>query len=342
MRLLGYYSNVSFDAQSLVGTTAGGYLLDRVVQDAPDSVLYTTRDPRHDRLVAVKVLRAPRPGPRYERVAGIVKSIDTPRVTRLYAALRLEGGNPALVIELAGGRSLVDRLNDGPIGLVEGIRALEHLLDALHACHSAGIIHRDLRPRALRLIPRLGRQGSELKLLDAGVAQMLSDRGAPAVGELLYGHPLFTAPEQWVNREVDARTDLYAAGLLGMVMFSGEHFIQPGPPLEVCAQHFRTPRPQLTETAGGEDIPPPLTRLLVRATNPDRAARFRNVAQMRLALGRARATLPRRPTGPMRHARASIESLSQVVFQGETSILDGIAAEAASWEGLPDDTFDGG
>lgn len=335
-----YIPNVSFDAQALVGTTAGGYLLERVLQDAPDSVLYATPDPRHGRPIAVKVLRAPRPGPRYERVAAIVKSIDSVRVTELYAALRLEGGMPALVVEHAGGRSLVERLDEGPIGLVEGIRAMEHLLDALDACHSAGIIHRDLRPRALRLIPRLGRSGNDLKLLDAGVAQMLSDRAAPAVGELLYGHPLFTAPEQWVNREVDARTDLYAAGLLGLVMFSGEHFIQPGPPLAVCAQHFRQPRPELTETAGGEPMPPSLTHLLVRATNPDRAARFRNVAQMRLALGRARAALPRHPTGPMRHARSSIESLTNIVFEGDASMLEGIAAEASGWDGFPGDSND--
>ncbi len=329
---MGYISNVSFDAQALVGKTVGGYALDSVLQDATDGVLYATADPRHGRPVAVKVLRCPRPGPRFERVAEVVGRIDTPRVARLYGTLRLEGGAPALVVELAGGVSLLDRLREGPLGLVEGIRAMEHLLDALHACHRAGIVHRDVRPRSVRLIRRLGRKGYDLKLLDVGLAQMLSDRAAPAVGELLYGHPLFTAPEQWVNREVDARTDLYAAGLLGLFMFSGEHFIQPGAPLEVCAQHFRAARPRLKETAGGEAIPVPLANLLVRATDPDREARFNNVAQMRLALDRARAALPRHPTGPMRHAVASIESLSEVHFGRNAALLEGIAAEAASWE----------
>lgn len=330
---------MSFEAQALVGTEAGGYLLDRVLVDASDGVLYASRDPRHDRPLAVKVLRCPRPGPRFERVAAVVRDLDSPRLARLFATARLEGGHPAVIVEYVGGRTLLDRLRGGPIGLVEGIRAMEHLLDALHTCHRAGIIHRDLRPRALRLVPRLGRAGNDLKLLDVGIAQMLSDRAAPAMGDVLYGHPLFTAPEQWVNREVDARTDLYAAGLLGLVMFSGDHFIKPGPPLEVCTQHFRAPRPRLVETAGGEPIPAPLANLLVRATDPDREKRFRNVAQMRLALDRARAALPRRPTGPMRHAIASIESLSKVHF-GEASLLDGIAAQAASFESTPNDTVE--
>ncbi len=325
-------ARLEFDPESLVGTYAGDYLLDSVRAVTVDGVVYATHDARHGHPVSVKVLRGPRPGPRFERVSAVVRGIECAYVARLHATMRLPGGMAALVYERAGGRDLVARLREGPIGLTEGLRVLEQLLDALEECHKVGIVHRDLRPEAVRLRPRLGRPGNDLKVENVGLAQMLSERAAPVVGELLYGHPLFTAPEQWVNREVDGATDLYAVGLLGLVLFRGRHFIEPGPPLDVCAQHFRAPRPLLRETAGGEPTPPALGDLLRKAAHPDRERRFQTVAEMRHAVGRARAALPRNPTGPIRQSQPILESLQDPGVNPESSVLDEIAAAATSWD----------
>lgn len=241
--------------------------------------------------VAVRLLvGVPPPTRRFEVESRRAMGLQHAHLGRLHGTFRLADGRAGYVVDPPRGDTLADRCAQMSFGLAETLAVLDAVLAALEVCHAAGVTHRDVRPEQVRLFEGPG--GARLRLDGAGVAQLFSDGAAPALGGVLYGHPQFTAPEQWVNRAADARTDLYAVGLLGYVMISGRHFVEPGAPLDVCRRHFRAQRPAPVRSASGERVPPDLAAALVRAAHPEARARFPDATAMRAALATIAARTP--------------------------------------------------
>ncbi len=319
------------DPNTLIGRVFAGYRFERLLVETPDSYTFITSDTRFGAPVCLMVLRGPPPGPRLEWQLGVLYGLQHSNLARLHQSFRLEDATPVLVVERAGGQTLQQLLASRPVSLAEVVYILEQILGGLETCHAHGVVHRDLRPGNVRIQPRLGGGIGRVKVLSVGLAQLLSDRSAPVVGDRLYGHPQFTAPEQWVNRQVDARTDIYAVGLLGFALVQGSNFIRPGEPLDVCAQHFRAPRPLLTETAGGEPVPATLAAALARAAHPQQGQRFSSARKMREVLSSIE--LPRGMTGPIRQVKLSESSWTNQAIDMDASLLDEIAREVETWKG---------
>ncbi len=241
--------------------------------------------------VAVRLLvGVPPPTRRFEVESRRALGLQHAHLGRLHGTFRLTDGRAGYAVDPPRGDTLADRCARAPLSLAEALAVLDALLAALEVCHAAGVTHRDVRPEQVRLVEGAGE--ARVRLDGAGVAQLFSDGAAPALGGVLYGHPQFTAPEQWVNRAADARTDLYAVGLLGYVMIAGRHFVEPGAPLDVCRRHFRAQRPAPVRSASGERVPSDLAAALVRAAHPEARARFPDASAMRAALAAIAARTP--------------------------------------------------
>ena len=178
------------------------------------------RDTRLDRNVAIKIV-PPEFAQRFEREAKSISSLNHPHICTLY-----DVGENYLVMELLEGESLADRLTKGPLPLEQVLRYGIEIADALDKAHRAGIVHRDLKPGNIMITK------SGAKLLDFGLAK----GGAPptsAAFDATENKPLtaegtivgtfqYMAPEQLEGEQADARTDIFALGVVLYEMATGK------------------------------------------------------------------------------------------------------------------------
>ncbi|MFY0523607.1 protein kinase domain-containing protein [Archangium gephyra] len=189
---------------------------------------------RHLRLpgkqVAIKVLRknvelGPDVYVRFRREAEIASRLGHPNIIEVLDFNTLEDGAPFLVMEYLQGQSLARRLKKGRLSLEEIFDITRQIGAALQAAHRAGVVHRDLKPDNVFLIPNeTGGAGERVKLLDFGISKILDSQTLQTQDSVLLGTPRYMAPEQAMgkNREVDARSDLFSLGCLVYEMLAGK------------------------------------------------------------------------------------------------------------------------
>ncbi len=199
--------------------------------------VYRARDTRLSRDVAIKVLPSEVATDhdrlaRFEREAQVLASLNHPNIAQIHG-VDDSSGTPALVMELVEGSTLADRIAKGPIPLDEGLRIAIQVADALAAAHRAGIIHRDLKPGNVMLIKAGG--VTQAKLLDFGLAKTTETSGVtPGLSMLPTAPPNLTAqgtilgtlqymaPEQLEGRDADARSDIFAFGVVMYELLTGK------------------------------------------------------------------------------------------------------------------------
>jgi len=204
--------------------------------------VYQVRDTATGTACALKVL--PRVDAalrqRLLREGRLQGSLDHPGVVRVIDVIDVDG-HPGLVLELVpGGRTLADRLAEGPIPHEELEHLAHGLFDAVTAAHAHGLVHRDLKPANILL------DGGQPRVADFGLAKALGEQGsvATATGALL-GTPAYMAPEQVQDpRAVDARADVFSLGAVLYELLSGERAF-PGAPTEAMWKAARGEAPPL-------------------------------------------------------------------------------------------------
>lgn len=283
-------------------TVLGRYRLDAVLGAGAVGVVYAATDLRLARPVAIKFLgrnaekfRGARK--RLEREAQALAGVTHPNLVTVLDFDLIEDDTPAMVMEHIDGVSLKRLLESHQFPARDAALVLYQALGALAACHDRGIVHRDLKPGNI-LIERRGPHGVHVKIIDFGIAQMLSDDGATALtlsGEV-YGSPRYMAPEQWHQEAVDGRTDVYALGLIGYAMLAGDAFVTARNPVDCWKEHVNPVRPRLVRTATGEVVPPPLAEAIHQAMQVRPADRFPSARAMQAVLaplvGNVRPSLP--------------------------------------------------
>ncbi len=295
--------------------------------------LYAGTDLETGRRIAVRVFEAvPVQDIDVHGRAQALRDLKGPGIAALYAAVRTADDAPALVESALTGEALLDRLARQPLALREALQVLDALLEALAACHAQGVLHRDLRPEMV-YITGAGQQLGVM-LRGAGHASLFSDQATPTLGGTAYGNPLFTAPEQWVNRAVDASTDLYSLAGLGYLLLTGRTFIEPGLPFEICRRHFTAERPVPAATVVGEPVPAAVGEVLRRAAAAERPSRYGSADAMRAALAEAREHLD--ADAPVRFEAVGVE-VDDVSFNFDLSILEEIPIEAGISEHMIED-----
>jgi Tol biopolymer transport system component/predicted Ser/Thr protein kinase len=189
------------------GAQLGPYRIEGLLGAGGMGEVYRAVDTRLDRKVAIKVCAEQFSG-RFEREARAISALNHPHICTLY-----DVGPNYLVMELVEGETLSARLRKGPLPIDQALRYGAEIADALAAAHAKGIIHRDLKPANVMVTK------SGVKVLDFGLAK--TQRDETLTGRAIMGTPAYMAPEQREGRECDARTDIYALGLVLREMATG-------------------------------------------------------------------------------------------------------------------------
>jgi serine/threonine-protein kinase len=193
------------------GTQLGPYRIEAALGAGGMGQVYKARDTRLGRVVAVKIL-AERFSDRFEREARAISALNHPHICTLH-----DVGPNYLVMELVEGETLAARLQKGPLPMALVLRYGGEIADALAAAHSKGITHRDLKPGNIMLTK------SGVKVLDFGLAKMTMQPGIPVTpSDAIVGTPAYMAPEQLQGEACDARTDIFALGLVLYEMATGK------------------------------------------------------------------------------------------------------------------------
>jgi serine/threonine protein kinase len=190
------------------GFELGSYRIEQRLGAGGMGTVYRAVDTRLGRKVAIKVATS-HYGERFQREARAISALNHPNICTLY-----DVGPNYLVMELLDGSTLAEEIRKGPIAPELASHYGAQIAAALADAHAEGIVHRDLKPGNIMLT----RHG--VKVLDFGLARMVSEQGLTETSVIM-GTPAYMAPEQLKGNEADARTDLFALGLVLYEMVGG-------------------------------------------------------------------------------------------------------------------------
>jgi eukaryotic-like serine/threonine-protein kinase len=265
--------------ESAQADTLTGRLLDRRYQvrsriaHGGMATVYLATDTRLDREVALKVMHADlaRDADFVDRFIGEAKSVaklSHPNIVGVYDQ-GADGQYLFLAMEYVHGQTLRAVLREhGWLPWQDALGVLDQILAGLAAAHQAGIVHRDVKPENV-LITADGR----VKVVDFGLARASAAAGNTRAG-MIIGSVAYLAPEQVTGGVTDARTDVYAAGVMLFEMLTGRQPFTGETPLAVAYAHVNSDVPVVSTLVGG--LPPTVVQLVQAATSRDPARRPAN------------------------------------------------------------------
>jgi len=255
------------------------YEIERQVGAGGMATVYLARDLKHDRRVALKVLKPELTaalGPdRFPREIRIVAQLQHPNILPLHDSGEAEGFL-YYVMPFVDGESLRAKLDrEGQLPIGDAVRILREVADALAAAHAYGVVHRDIKPDNVML------SGRHAVVTDFGVAKAVSD----AAGQQLttvgvaVGTPHYMAPEQAMGEtQVDHRADIYAMGVLAYEMLTGKPpFAGKTSQAVLSAQVIERPADVREQRPG---VPAPLAEAVMRCLEKNPADRWQSADEL--------------------------------------------------------------
>jgi tRNA A-37 threonylcarbamoyl transferase component Bud32 len=260
------------------------YRIERLIGRGGMGAVYLAHDEVLDELVALKVVASVHyqdradSTDRFRREASAARRVLSPNVIRIHDLGQTRNGLLYISMEHFAGRTLSDILDTrGPLPLDELNDIIGQVCDGLGAAHTAGVIHRDLKPQNVLVGERRA-----VKIIDFGLAKSTFLRGMTATG-LIMGTPHYMSPEQVKGDEVDAASDIYALGALTFHAATGQPPFDGNTPIAIGFAHLtEKPRdPRLLRP----DLPEQLGRVILAALAKSPRERPRSAADFKRALG---------------------------------------------------------
>ena len=274
----------------MIGTEISHYrILSRLGRGGMGEV-YLAQDLTLDRKTALKFLPANQTvdesaRKRLEREAHSAARLDHPFICKIYEVVRSDD-RPFIAMEYVEGLTLREELATGALPLPRAIRIASELAEALDLAHQRGIVHRDLKPSNVMLTP-----DGHVKVMDFGLAKQVMAVGDEfaSIGTMtvtqtgdLAGTLAYMSPEQLRATPIDARSDVFAFGLLFHEMVTGVHPFRRPSPISTTDAILNEPEPPLDDRV--HDAPPLLAHLIGRCLAKDREHRYQSMRDVRIEL----------------------------------------------------------
>jgi serine/threonine-protein kinase len=316
--------------ESLLGRVLDGrYRVLSHIADGGMASVYLALDTRLDREVALKVLRRDLASDdafvsRFRREARSAARLSHPNVVAVFDQGE-DDGTMFLAMEYVPGQTLREVMRaEGPLTPRAALDIMAPVLQALGAAHRGGIIHRDVKPENVILREDDG----TVKVADFGLARAVSTQTSASQTGVLLGTVAYLSPEQVERGIADARSDVYAAGLILFEMLTGQKAFTGDTPIHIAYQHVHGSVPAPSSKV--PSVPTELDALVALATarDPDQRPSDADdfLAQVRRSRSMLTATeLDRRPEGP-----AALEGGVSTVAVERTSALPVPDSSAAS------------
>ncbi len=334
-------------------------VLAKVGNGSMGAVYQAWQDPMA-RFVALKIMRYDRANnaeakARFEREARAMSQLVSPHTVTVFDFGQAEDGSVYLAMELLRGESLGTRLRRVKrVSAFEAIGFVSQALTSLSEAHALGIIHRDLKPDNLFIahVPApLGTGMTEvIKVLDFGIAKVLTEETKIDTLETqagtVFGTPRYMSPEQAQGKALDARSDLYALGVILYQMLCGRPPFDDADAVVVMARHIKAIPERPTEVCPDAAIPAELERIVMRALAKDPVDRPASAEMFMRALDlvvrdrlsqppEARSgAIPVPVNGPLSTVAPSVLRTRRRLLLGALMVLLGATA-AAAWLARP-------
>jgi eukaryotic-like serine/threonine-protein kinase len=225
---------------------------------------------------------------RFAREANALRLLEHPNLVAAVDVF-VQDGVLFLVMEKVSGDTLGARIHMGPVPPRQALVFARQILDGVAHAHAQGLVHRDLKPDNVILVPMGGWES--VKIVDFGIVKLMGDAaaafGANALTRtgLVVGTPAYMAPEQALGRLVDGRADVYATGVILFEMLTGMLPFRDHDPMVLMRLHAKQPPPRLDEVVRGAAwCTPQLIALVEGALIKDPEQRFPSAQVMMMAL----------------------------------------------------------
>ena len=260
---------------------SGRYRLDECLGEGAMGKVYRGEHVLMDKEVAIKFLHPERTDDaeivtRFQREAKAAAALDHPNVCRALDFGQTEEGSFFLVLEFLEGDSLREVIDIyGQLSAERSLHIARQIAAGLSEAHDEGIVHRDLKPDNIMIVDHRG-DPDTAKITDFGIAHLVaSTSGEPDAPTrltrkgVIYGTPHFMSPEQVAGEDVDARTDIYALGVVLFQMLTGSTPYDGDNIARIMGKHVVEPIPRLSERVAGTAFPDGVQELVDRLMAKD-------------------------------------------------------------------------
>ncbi|MEO7058360.1 MAG: Stk1 family PASTA domain-containing Ser/Thr kinase [Lapillicoccus sp.] len=296
--------------ESMVGRLLDGrYRVLSHIADGGMASVYLALDERLDREVAVKIMRRELVSDetfvtRFRREARSAARLSHPHVVAVYDQ-GADGADMFLAMEYVPGRTLREVITqEGPLTPRAALDIFDRILQALDAAHSAGLIHRDVKPENVII-----RDDGVVKVADFGLARAVTAATTTNTSGTLLGTVAYLSPEQVERGIADARSDVYAAGLVLFEILTGRKAFHGDTPIHVAYQHVHGTVPAASSLV--PSVPPELDQLIALGTARDPDQRPASAGDYLIEVRRSRSQLTTseldlRPVPPLAGPAAAV------------------------------------
>ncbi|MBX9790749.1 MAG: serine/threonine protein kinase [Pirellulales bacterium] len=296
---MGELRREAFEARQL-----GQYRLGEQIGAGGMGEVYLAEHRLLKRPCAIKLIRPHRAGDpkvlaRFEREVQATARLSHWNTIEIFDYGHTADGTFYYVMEYLPGLSLGDLVKQhGPLPPERAIHLLAQTCDALSEAHAQGLVHRDIKPSNIFAAQR-GGVHDVVKLLDFGLVKPLGETDSTQLTQdgVITGTPLFMSPEQALDRDADARSDIYALGAVAYYLLTGRPPFDGLKPLQVLLAHAQEPVTPPSQV--NADVPADLELIVLRALAKKPADRFADASSMRRALDECEAA------GRWNHERAN-------------------------------------
>jgi len=291
--------------------------------------VYLAQDASLDRRVAIKLLpeemyQDPTARSRFIREAKAAAALDHPYICSIHEVGETES-RLFFAMEYVPGKTLRDRISEGPLPLKQALPVAEEIAEALQVAHEKGMIHRDIKPANIMLMEK-----GHAKVMDFGLAkEMVSAEKGRALADLTVtltdeglapGTPAYMSPEQLQGKALDQRSDIFSFGIVLYEMLSGVHPFKKKTGLTtVSAILSEDPRP-IAELIQG--VPDPLQQIIAKLLAKDPSQRYQSMKDVQTDLKKIHADLAPAP---------KVLQFLKPVRLALTAVVVVLAVIAAAW-----------